>query len=132
MPSGVDDRTQVQLVSLKAEAQLLKEWMARRADVARRRREGPLQVLRERVAMLDRELPRLEGEVQVLEQDAVRPPRPPLVLVMMGAVRGAGLCVAAMTWVVGLAVLTPGAPAEHPLRLAAMLFVVAVVALSRR
>lgn len=132
MPSGVDDRTQVQLVSLKAEAQLLKEWMARRADVARRRREGPLQVLRERVAMLDRELPRLEGEVVALEKDTVRRPQQPLALMMMGALRGAGLGVAAMTWVVGLAVLTPVAPAEHPLRLAAMLLVVAVVALSRR
>ncbi|MDP3500942.1 MAG: hypothetical protein Q8S33_11435 [Myxococcales bacterium] len=132
MPSGVDDRTQVQLVSLKAEAQVLKEWMARRADVARRRREGPVQVLRERVAMVERELPRLEGEVLTLEKDTVRPPRPPLALVMMGAVRGAGLGVAAMSWVVGLTVLMRGAPAEHPLRLTAMLLVVAVVALSRR
>ena len=122
----------MQLVSLKAEAQVLKEWMARRADVARRRREGPLRVLRERVAMVERELPRLEGEVQALEKDAVRRPPPPLALVMMGVVRGAGLGVAAMTWVVGLTVLTPGAPAEHPLRLTAMLLVVAVVALSRR
>ncbi len=132
MPSGVDDRTQVQLVSLKAAAQLLKEWMARRADVARRRREGPLQALRERVAMVERELPRLEREVLTLEKDSMRRAPPPLSLVMMGAVRGAGLALAAMTWVVGLAVLTPVAPAEHPLRLAAMLLVVAVVALSRR
>ena len=132
MPSGVDDRTQVQLVSLKAEAQLLKEWMVRRADVARRRREGPVQVLRERVAMVERELPRLEAEVVALEKAAARRPQPPLVLVMMGALRGAGLGVAALAWVGGLTVLTPGAPAEHPLRLAAMLLVVAVVALSRR
>lgn len=132
MPSGVDDRTQVQLVSLKAEAQLLKEWMARRADVARRRREGPVQALRERVAMVERELPRLAREVETLEKDAVRRPQQPLALVVMGAFRGAGLGLAAMTWVVGLTALTPGAPAEHPLRLVAMLLVVAVVALSRR
>jgi hypothetical protein len=132
MSTGVDDRTQVQLVSLKAEAQLLKEWMARRADVARRRREGPLQALRGRVSMLERELPRLEREVLTLEKEAERRPRPPIALLTLGALRGAGLGLAALAWVVGLTVLTPGAPAEHPLRLAAMLLTVAVVALSRR
>ena len=122
----------MQLVSLKAEAQLLKEWMARRADVARRRREGPLQALRDRVSMLERELPRLEREVLTLEKEAERRPQPPIALLTTGGLRGAGLGVAALTWVGGLTVLTPGGPVEHPLRLAAMLLVVAVVALSRR
>jgi len=132
MPSRVDDRTQVQLVSLKAEAQLLKEWMARRADVARRRREGPLQALRDRVAMLEREVPRLEREVLTLETQAERPPQSPIARLTSGALRGAGLGAAALTWVVGVTVLTPNAPAEDPLRLATMVLVVAVVALSRR
>ena len=122
----------MQLVSLKAEAQLLKEWMARRADVARRRREGPLQALRDRVSMLERELPRLEREVLALEKEAERRPQPPIALLTTGVLRGAGLGVAAVSWVVGLTALTPGAPAEHPLRLAAMPLTVAVVALSRR
>ena len=122
----------MQVVSLKAEAQVLKEWMARRADVARRRREGPLQALRDRVSMLDREVPRLEREVVSLEKVVERRPQPLLALILSGALRGVGLGIAALSWVVGLAVLTPTAPAEDPLRLAAMLLVVAVVALSRR
>lgn len=132
MPSRVDDRTQVQLVSLKAEAQLLKEWMARRADVARRRREGPLQALRDRVSMLEREVPRLEDEVVTLEHEAGRRPPPPIARLTRSMLQGAGLGAAALTWVVGVSVLTPTAPAEDPLRLGAMLLVVAVVALSRR
>ena len=70
MPIRVDDRTQVQLVSLKTEAQLLKVWMARRADVAQRRRDGPVNALRHRVSLLGREVPRLEHEVAALEKQA--------------------------------------------------------------
>lgn len=122
----------MQVVSLKAEAQLLKEWMARRADVARRRREGPVRALRERVAMLERELPRLEREVLTLEKESTRRPRQPIALLATGAVRGAGLGVAALTWVVGMTALSPRAVPDDPVRLVAMLLVVAVVALSRR
>jgi hypothetical protein len=130
----VDDRTQVQLVSLKTEAQLLKAWMARRADVAQRRREGPVEALRHRVGLLEREVPRLEHEVAGLEQRAakVAQPRPPLAVMVTGALRGAGLCVAAMAWVLGVVALTPNARIDEPVRLAAMGLVIGVVALGRR
>ena len=133
MPIRVDDRTQVQLVSLKTEAQLLKAWMARRADVAQRRRDGPVNALRHRVSLLEREVPRLEHEVASLEKQAERlgRPHPPVALVTVGALRGAALAVAALAWVVGLVALTPGARIDEPVRLAAMVLFVAVVALGR-
>jgi hypothetical protein len=43
-----------------------------------------------------------------------------------------GLAGVALTWVVGLVAFTPGARTDDPIRLAAMLMVVAVVALGRR
>ncbi len=133
MPMRVDDRTQVQLVSLRTEAQLLKAWMARRADVAQRRREGPVQVVRHRLTLLERELPRLELEVAALERAVVKVgrPHPPVLTLLGGLVCGGVLCLSALLWVAGVATMTPGARADDPLRLASMLLVVAVVALGR-
>lgn len=134
MPTRVDDRTQVQLVSLKTEAQLLKSWMARRADVAQRRRDGPLTALKHRLGLLEREVPRLEVEVASLERRAARvgERHPPVHAFVGGALRGVALAVAALAWTVGLATLTPGARADDPLRLAAMVLVVALAAVARR
>jgi hypothetical protein len=134
MPMRVDDRTQVLLVSLKTEAQLLKAWMARRADVAQRRRDGPTDALRHRVALLEKELPRLEREVAGLEGSVAShaTPRPPLRTWLSGVLRGAGLVTAGLLWVIGVVSTTPFSRVDDPLRLAAMLGVIAVVALCRR
>src|SRR4051812_37884539 len=104
MPTRVDDRTQVLLVSLKTEAQLLKAWIDRRADVAQRRRDGPTEALRHRVTLLEKEVPRLEREVAGLEGSVVSlsTPRPPARIWLSGVLRGAGLVAAALVWVVGL------------------------------
>jgi len=128
----VDDRTQVQWVTLKTEAQLLKTWMARREDVAARRREGPLEALRYRLHLLEREVPRLEVEVTALERDLQRrgQVRSPFAFAG-GVVRGALLVGAAVLWVAGVVTLTPDARADDPLRLAAMLSIIALVALGR-
>lgn len=134
MPTRVDDRTQVLLVSLKTEAQLLKAWMARRADVAQRRRDGPTEALRHRVTLLEKELPRLEREVRGLEGAVVAQakPRPPFKTLLSGGLRGGVLVMAALLWVVGVVSTTPTARQDDPMRLAAMLGVVLVVALCRR
>lgn len=134
MPTRVDDRTQVLLVSLKTEAQLLRAWMARRADAAQRRRDGPTEALRHRVSLLEKELPRLEREVAGLEGAVVaqRQPRPPVRTWLAGLLRGVALVVAALLWVMGVAITTPFSRADDPLRLAAMLGVIVVVALCRR
>jgi hypothetical protein len=134
MSMRVDDRTQVLLVSLKTEAELLKAWMARRTEVAQRRRDGPVQALKHRVTLLERELPRLEREVQVLERAvaAEGKPRPPTGHLVSGLIRGALIVFAALLWVVGVVTSTPLSRFDDPLRLAAMLGVVIVVALSRR
>ena len=134
MPTRVDDRTQVLLVSLKTEAQLLKAWIERRAELAQRRRDGPTDALRHRVGLLEKEVPRLEREVAGLE-GTVRTlsiPRPPFVSWVSGFVRGVGLVIAALLWVMGVLAATPNARADDPLRLAAMLGAIAVVALCRR
>ncbi len=134
MPTRVDDRTQVLLVSLKTEAQLLKSWMARRADVAQRRRDGPTEALRHRVGLLGREVPRLEVEVAGLEREVLAhaTPRPPLSTLVSGMLRGAFLVIAALLWIVGVVSATPSLRMDDPLRLGSMLGVVAVVALCRR
>lgn len=134
MPTRVDDRTQVLLVSLKTEAQLLKAWIERRAELAQRRRDGPAEALRHRVGLLEKEVPRLEREVAGLEGTVktLSTPRPPAASWLSGFVRGAGLVMAALLWVAGLIAATPGARPDDPLRLAAMLSVIAVVALCRR
>ena len=134
MSMRVDDRTQVQLVSLKTEAELLKAWMARRAEVAQKRRDGPLLALKHRITLLERELPRLEREVTVLERAvaAEGKPRPPTGDFLSGLVRGALIVFAALLWVVGVVTSTPSMRPDDPLRLAAMLGVIAVVALPRR
>lgn len=134
MPLRVDDRTQVLLVSLKTEAQLLKSWMERRADLAQRRRDGPTDALKHRIGLLEREVPRLEREVAGLEASllAHAKPRPPLKTWLSGVARGAGLVAASLLWVIGVITTTPFSRVDDPLRLAAMLGVVAVVALCRR
>jgi hypothetical protein len=134
MPTRVDDRTQVLLVSLKTEAQLLKAWIERRAELAQRRRDGPAEALRHRVGLLEKEVPRLEREVAGLEGTVrtLSTPRPPLVSWISGFVRGVGLVIASLVWVMGVLAATPNARADDPMRLAAMLGVIAVVALCRR
>src|SRR4051812_32067135 len=134
MPMRVDDRTQVLLVSLKTEAQLLKAWIDRRAELAQKRRDGPTEALRHRVGLLEREVPRLEREVTSLEGTvrSLSTPRPPVMSWLSGFVRGAGLMVASLLWVMGLLAATPDARPDDPLRLAGMLAVIAVVALCRR
>lgn len=134
MPTRVDDRTQVLLVSLKTEAALLKAWIERRSEVAQRRRDGPADALRHRVGLLEREVPRLEREVAGLETSLLTSskPRPPLSSWLSGLLRGAGLVFAALLWVVGVVAATPSARLDDPLRLASMLGVIAVVALCRR
>ena len=134
MPLRVDDRTQVLLVSLKTEAQLLKSWMERRADLAQRRRDGPTDALKHRIGLLEREVPRLEREVAGLEASLLShaKPRPPLKTWLSGVARGAGLVTASLLWVIGVITTTPFSRVDDPLRLAAMLGVVAVVALCRR
>ncbi|MDP2272519.1 MAG: hypothetical protein Q8N23_11100 [Archangium sp.] len=134
MPTRVDDRTQVLLVSLKTEAQLLKAWIERRAEVAQRRQDGPAEALRHRVGLLEREVPRLEREVAGLEASllAHAKPRPPVSTWLSGFLRGTGLVIAALLWVVGVVSATPSVRLDDPVRLASMLGVVAVVALCRR
>ena len=134
MPTRVDDRTQVLLVSLKTEAELLKAWIERRSEVAQRRRDGPADALRHRVGLLEREVPRLEREVAGLEASLLTSskPRPPLSSWLAGLLRGSGLVFAALLWVVGVVAATPLARLDDPLRLASMLGVIAVVALCRR
>ncbi len=134
MPTRVDDRTQVLLVSLKTEAQLLKSWMARRAEVAQRRREGPADALRHRIALLEKELPRLEREVTGLERavSSHAKPRPPLTSWLAGFARGVGLVAASVLFVIGMAAVTASPHLDDPLRLATMLSVIAVVGLCRR
>ena len=134
MPTHVDDRTQVLLVSLKTEAQLLKSWMARRADVAQRRRDGPADALRHRIALLEKELPRLAREVAGQERsvNSHAKPRPPLRSWLGGFARGVGLIVSAALFVVSMVAVTASSRIDDPLRLATMLSVIAVVALCRR
>lgn len=132
MPRGVDDRTQVQLVTLKTEAQLLKTWMARRDDVAQRRREGPITALKHRLGLLQREVPRLELEVAALERELSKGRAPAGVLTFAWALlKGALVPLLLLAWVVGVVTLTPNARADDPVRLASMLGLVVVFALSR-
>lgn len=122
----------MQWVTLKTEAQLLKSWMARRDEVAQRRRDGPIDALRHRVALLEREVPRLEAEVQALERGRQRKTQPTKFFAWAGGVvRGVLLALAALVWVAGVVTLTPGARADDPLRLAAMGSIIALLALGR-
>ncbi|MFT3711002.1 MAG: hypothetical protein QM817_25530 [Archangium sp.] len=119
-------------MTLRTEAQLLKTWMARREDVAQRRREGPLEALRHRHALLQKEVPRLELEVASLEKELNRATRPTGALDVIGsAFKGVLLAMLALLWVAAVATLTPNARADDPLRLAAMLSIVLLVALGR-
>ncbi len=122
------------MVSLKTEAQLLKTWMARRADVAQRRRDGPVQALRHRRALLERELPRLELEVAHLEKAVARAgvATPPVWTAVRGLVRGGALAFAALLWVAGVVVMTPAARGDDPARLGAMVLLVAMLSWGKR
>ena len=86
------------------------------------------------MALLEKELPRLEREVAGLEGSVQShaTPRPPLKVWLSGVLRGAALVVAGLLWVVGVVSTTPFSRVDDPLRLAAMLGVVAVVGLCRR
>jgi hypothetical protein len=106
--------------------------MARRDDVAQRRRDGPLEALRHRQALLEKEVPRLELEVAALDKELARAARPPSALDAVGpAFKGIVLALLGLVWVAGVATLTPDARADDPLRLAAMISVVLIVALGR-
>ncbi|MFO0595907.1 MAG: hypothetical protein U0228_11395 [Myxococcaceae bacterium] len=132
MRRSVDDRTQVQVVTLRTEAQLLKTWMARREGAAQRRRDGPIDALKHRLALLQKETPRLELETATLEKELGRASQPIGAGALIGGVvRGALLVAAAALWVAGVVTLTPDARADDPLRLAAMLSIVVLVALGR-
>lgn len=134
MPTRVDDRTQVLLVSLKTEARLLEAWLAQRSRVSQRRAEGPKVALQQRLALLERNVPRVASEVEALEHEHRRRHRPevPLAATARGVGRAGLLGVAAAGFVVSLAQLTPGARVEDPLRLLAGLAALLVVALARR
>lgn len=134
MPTRVDDRTQVLLVSLKTEARLLETWLAQRTRVAQRRTDGPKQALTHRLGLLERNVPRLAAEVAELEREHARRHRPevPLAATMRGLGRAVLLSLAAAGFVVSLATLTPGAPVEDPLRLLAGLAALLVITLARR
>lgn len=129
MAIGADDRTQVLRVSLRAEARLLREWLARRDELARKRREAPLEARAHRRRLLERELPRLEREVSMLER---RPATNSLISRgVVSAARGAGVVLAAALWTLGLALATPGGRFDEPLRLAAMAVAPLIIWVSR-
>lgn len=121
MTPGVDDRTQVLRVSLKTEAALLRSWLARRDELALRRREAPLVARRYRRDLLSRDVGRLEREISALE----RQPRAfgTATTLALGGVRGVLLAAAGLTWVTGVSLATPTARFDDPFRLAAMLVV---------
>ncbi|PZR06940.1 MAG: hypothetical protein DI536_29155 [Archangium gephyra] len=130
MTPGVDDRTQVLRVSLKTEAALLRSWLARRDELALRRREAPLVARRYRRELLSRDVSRLEREISALE----RQPRTfgSATSVVLGGVRGVLLSAAGLTWVTGLSLATPSGRFDDPLRLVAMLVVPLVIWGARR
>ncbi len=130
MTARVDDRTQVLRVSLKTEAQVLRGWLARRDELAQRRREAPRVAQAQRRVLLEREVPRLEREVAALEKKPAV--RAPWAWVLRGLISGSGVALAALGWTAGLVVATPGARLDDPLRLAAMLVVPLVVLGVRR
>ncbi len=134
MPTRVDDRTQVLLISLKTEARLLEAWLAQRARVSQRRSDGPRAALEYRRGLLERNVPRLEAEVAALRKEQARRHRPelPLASLLLGFGRAALTGASAAGFVVGLAALTPGAQLDDPLRLLAALAAVLVVVLARR
>jgi hypothetical protein len=130
MTTRVDDRTQVQRVSLKAEAKLLETWLKRREQLERTRRDGPTAALAHRVALLEREVPRLSAEVEALSRPAPR--RRSLVgALLVGTARGALFTLGLAAWVAGTALLTPGAKNNDPLRLASVFAMVGVIAFAR-
>lgn len=131
MTRGVDDRTQVQVVTLRTEAELLKSWMAHREAVAQRRREGPLEALRHRHRLLEREVPRLELEVSRLEKALARPAPGAGAAFLTGVVRGGLLALAAAAWIVGVVALSPDAHVHDPARLAAVVSTVTLVIVAR-
>lgn len=120
------------MVTLRTEAQLLRTWMARRDDVAQRRREGPITALKYRLNLLQREVPRLELEVASLERELARTRKPTGALTFIGAaVQGALVPLLLLAWVAVVVTLTPNARADDPVRLACMLGIVVVFALGR-
>jgi hypothetical protein len=83
-----------------------------------------------RVALLEREIPRLEAEVEALS----RPRRRgyPLVRALVaGGVRGALVALGLAAWVAATALLTPQARGDDPLRLASVFAVIGVLAFAR-
>ncbi|MBL8917645.1 MAG: hypothetical protein JNJ54_02200 [Myxococcaceae bacterium] len=131
MTRSVDDRTQVQLVTLRTEAELLKSWMAHRDAVALRRRQGPLEALEHRHRLLDREVPRLELEVARLEKTLGRSPPGATSAFASGLLRGLLFALAAGAWIVGVTTLTREAHVHDPARVVAVVLTVVVVVLVR-
>lgn len=131
MTRGEDDRTQVQAVTLRTEAELLRSWMAKRDAVAEQRRQGPLEALRHRHGLLEREVPRLELDVTRLEKRLAKPLPGVASVFLTGLLTGLLLALGAMVWVVAVAVLTPGAHVDSPSRVAAIVATVALVVVVR-
>lgn len=131
MTRGVDDRTQVQAVTLRAEAEFLKSWMAHRDAAAQRRRDGPLAAVMHRLQLLEREVPRLELEVASLEKEQTKPPAGLRLSFASGLLRGAVLTLAALVWVVGVVTLAPTAHVDAPVRVGAVLGAVVSIILAR-
>ncbi len=127
----MDDRTQVQAVTLRAEAELLKSWVAHRDAAAQRRRDGPLAAVRHRLQLLERAVPRLELEVASLEKQQAKPPPGLRLSFVSGLLRGVGLTFAALVWVVGVVALDPTAHVDAPVRVVAVLGAVVSIILAR-
>ena len=125
MTPGVDDRTQVLRVSLKTEAALLRSWLARRDELALKRREAPLVARRYRRDLLSRDVGRLEREISALQ----RQPRTfgDVTSMVLGGIRGVVLSVAGLTWVMGVSLATPSGRSDDPIRLVAMLVVPLII-----
>lgn len=125
MKPGVEDRTQVLKVSLRTEAALLRSWLARRDEMALRRREAPSLARQHRRGLLERDVVRLEKEISTLERQPRT--RSSTVSVVLGAIRGVLLSVTGLTWVTGVSMATPLGRFDDPLRLASMLIIPIVI-----
>lgn len=87
--------------------------------------------MRHRLQLLEREVPRLELEVAALEKQQTKPPPGLRLSFGSGLLRGAGLTVAALVWVVGVVTLDPTAHVDAPVRVFAVLGAVVSIILSR-
>lgn len=110
---------------------MLKSWVAHRDAAAQRRRHGPLAAVRHRLQLLERAVPRLELEVASLEKQQAKPPPGLRLSFASGLLRGVGLTLAALVWVVGVVALDPTAHVDAPVRVMAVLGAVVSIILAR-